>query len=198
MNTTVYLIRHSEPSKIINYLGSNDSLQIRNEKNILSSFGEEKAKELSLTEEMQNIDVVISSKYVRAISTAKYIAENNNTNINVIEDFEERKFGINSWDELPKDFEKKQLEDKTYKLNDGENQIEVAKRMYNALLEVIKEHKGKRIVIVSHATAITFLFINYFSDKITLDNNFKWNAPEVFKLEFNNNSLESIKNIRVN
>lgn len=198
MNTTVYLIRHSEPSKIINYLDSNDSLQIRNEKNILSSFGEEKAKELSLTEEMQNIDVVISSKYVRAISTARYIAENNNTNINVIEDFEERKFGINSWDELPKDFEKKQLEDKTYKLNDGENQIEVAKRMYNALLEVIKEHKGKRIVIVSHATAITFLFMNYFSDKIVLNNDFKWNAPEVFKLEFNNNSLESIKNIRVN
>ena len=198
MNTIVYLIRHSEPSKIINYLDSNDNLQVRNEKNVLSSFGEEKAKELSLNKEMQNIDVVISSKYVRAISTAKYIAENNSININIIEDFGERKFGINSWGELPKDFEQKQLEDKTYKLNDGENQIEVAKRMYNALLEVIKEYKGKRIAIVSHATAITFLFMNYFSNKIVLDNNFKWNAPEVFKLEFNDNSLENIKNIKVN
>lgn len=68
-----------------------------------------KAEKLSSTEEMKNVDVVISSNYVRAIATAKYIVEYNNTNINIIDEFGERKFGIDNWNELPNDFEKNRL-----------------------------------------------------------------------------------------
>lgn len=87
---------------------------------------------------MKNVDVVISSNYVRAIATAKYIAEYNNTNINIIDEFGERKFGIDNWNELPNDVEKKQIEDPNFKMNNGENQREVADRMYNALIKSIK------------------------------------------------------------
>lgn len=59
------------------YISSSNFLQIQNEKNPLSIEGEEKAKKLSLIGEMQNIDLVISSNYVRAISTAKYLARQN-------------------------------------------------------------------------------------------------------------------------
>lgn len=111
MNTIIYLIRHSEPTKIISHLINNDNLQIRNEKTVLSTSGEKKTEKLSSNEEMKNVDVVISSNYVGAIATAKYIAEYNNTNINIIDEFGERKFGIDNWDELPNDFEKKQIED---------------------------------------------------------------------------------------
>ena len=82
MKTTIYLIRHSELSKITEYLKCSENLQLKNEKTILSISGEKKAEKLSLNNEMRNIDVVISSKYIRALSTAKYIAENNNTKIN--------------------------------------------------------------------------------------------------------------------
>lgn len=58
---------------------------------------------------MKNVDVVISSNYVRAIATAKYIAEYNNTNINIIDEFGERKFGIDNRNELPNDFKKNRL-----------------------------------------------------------------------------------------
>ena len=34
----------------------------------------------------------------------------------------ERKFGIDFWDELPDNFERKQFSDENYKLNNGENQ----------------------------------------------------------------------------
>ena len=72
------------------YLSSEDE-QIKNEKIILSIEGERKAKELSEREELKNIDVLYSSNYVRAIATAKYIANKNNLNINIDERLGERK-----------------------------------------------------------------------------------------------------------
>ena len=156
---------------------------------------------------MQNIDLVISSNYVRAISTAKYLAHQNKLDINIIEDFGERKFGINSWDEKPKNFTQRQLEDENYKMSNGESRKETADRMYNALLKILNRYPGKRIAIVSHGTAITYLFMkmfNYkkgtmniqFNRKSIIDENFIWNAPEVFKLVFDDNELIDVKNIK--
>ena len=112
----IYLIRHSEGLKKKKDILNTDSLQLINEKNPLSVVGEERARKLSEMEEFNNIDVVISSNYVRAIATAKYIASKNDVDVNIIESFGERRFGINSWDELPEGFEKKQLSDETYNL----------------------------------------------------------------------------------
>lgn len=206
MKTIVYLIRHSEPMKKKINLINNDSLQVTNEKNPLSIIGERRAEELSNKEQMQNIDLVIASNYVRAISTAKYIVEKNNKDLYINEMFGERKHGINSWDELPQGFESKQIEDPNFKIGNGESQNEVANRMYNTLMQVIEENQGKRIAIVSHATAIMFLFMKigdyqnnrlYFNNQILIDENFEWNAPEVFKLEIDeNNQITSINNMR--
>ena len=94
----IYLIRHSEGLKKKKDILNTDSLQLINEKNPLSVVGEERARKLSEMEEFNNIDVVISSNYVRAIATAKYIASKNDVDVNIIESFGERRFGINSWD----------------------------------------------------------------------------------------------------
>lgn len=206
MNTTIYLIRHSEGiNPKPNYVINSDILQVQNEKWPLSVKGEKKAEKLSLIQEMKNIDVVISSNYVRAMSTAKYIAEQNNKELNIIEPFGERKFGITSWDQLPTGFEKRQIEEPTFKMENGESQKEVAERMYKALTKVLTKNKGKRIAIVSHATAITFLFMKlgqykdnciYFKDNVIIDKNFRWNAPEVFQLQFTNDELITITNIK--
>lgn len=205
MKTTVYLVRHSEPmKKPINVVNS-DSLQVCNEKSPLSINGERKALILSESNELKDIDMVISSNYVRSISTAKYIADKNNKDLYINEMFGERKHGINSWDELPQEFESKQMNDPDFKIGNGESQYEVAERMHEALLEVVHENRGKRIAIVSHATAIMFLFMKfgtyfdnklYFDEQVLIDEDFKWNAPEVFKLEFEDDNLISIENIK--
>ena len=154
--TTIYLIRHSKPLKVNNTF-NNDNLQLQNEKTCLSINGEILASKISKLDELQNIDILFSSNYVRTISTAKYIANENNLKINVIEELGERKFGINNWNELPENFEMKQFVDENYKIGNGESQKEVSDRMYNCLMEIIKECKGKRIAIVSHSTAILYL-----------------------------------------
>lgn len=88
--TYVYLIRHSQQLRIENKISKEDS-QTANEKVILSVEGEKKAKEISELNELKNINVLWSSNYVRAIATAKYIADKNDIEINIDENFNERK-----------------------------------------------------------------------------------------------------------
>ena len=202
--TTIYLMRHSVALKNINNDYNNDSLQLQNEKMPLSIEGEELASNISKEEELQSIDVVISSNYVRAMSTAKYISNANNVNLIVNSAFGERKFGVNSWDELPTDFGLRQNNDENYKMGDGESQKEVRERVYRALIDVIDEYKDKRVVIVSHGSAILWLLKQWckvdlvdkyvtFNDKIILEDNV-FNCT-TFKLEFDDNKLVNIEKI---
>ena len=205
--TTVYLIRHSKPINV-NYYLDNDNLQLQNEKKCLSVEGEQIAKERFEDKEFNDIDIVFSSNYVRAIQTAKYLADKNNTEINVFSDLGERKFGISSWNELPEEFERKQFLDENYKIGNGESQKEVRERMLSALIQIINENKNRRIAIVSHATALSYLLKNWcnievvddklrysYKDKILLDGYF--NYCETFKIDFDeNNSIMDINNIK--
>ena len=74
-------------------------------------------------------------------------------------------------------------------------ELDVRKRMYEALMEVISNNKGKRIAIFSHAYAMMFLLLKWcelievrnnqelafcFKDKVVFDKGI--NSPDVFKL----------------
>lgn len=206
--TTIYLIRHSKPMKVNNTFNK-DNLQLQNEKSSLSIEGEQIAKEKLNKKEFDDIDIIFSSNYVRTIQTAKYLSEKNSVEINAISDLGERKFGIDSWDELPDNFERKQFLDENYKLNNGENQKEVRDRMYSVIMKILNEYPNKRIAIVSHGTAISYLLkkwcdVNIVDDKlrysfkneIVLDGYL--NYCETFKLVFDDeNKLIDIKNIKL-
>ena len=182
---------------------------MQNEKSSLSIEGEQIAKDKLNKKEFDGIDIIFSSNYVRTIQTAKYLSEKNSAEINVISDLGERKFGIDSWDELPDNFERKQFLDENYKLNNGENQKEVRDRMYSVIMKILNEYPSKKIAIVSHGTAISYLLkkwcdVNIVDDKlrysfkneIILDGYF--NYCETFKLVFDDeNKLIDIKNIKL-
>lgn len=154
--TTIYLIRHSKTFKVNNELNS-DNLQVQNEKYSLSIEGELLAQNKMSNPIFNNIDRIYSSNYVRAIQTAKYLAEKHNLEINVISDLGERKFGISSWYEKPENFERKQFLDENYKIGNGESQKDVRNRMFSAIKKILNDNKGKNIAIVSHGTAISYL-----------------------------------------
>ncbi len=204
--TTLYLIRHSKPLKVNNDL-NDDDLQIQNEKTCLSIEGEKIAGEIANKKEFENIDVLFSSNYVRAIQTAKYIASKNNLDINIVSNLGERRFGISSWSELPENFERKQFLDENYKIGNGESQKEVTDRMYTAVMDIVVNNKDKKIAIVSHATAISYLLKKWcdieivgdklrysFNNRIILDGYLDY--CETFKLEFDNNNIINIENIK--
>ncbi len=204
--TTVFIMRHSkviERDKI--ELNTTDSVQLINEKNILSVDGEKLAEKVSVMEEFTNLDAVYSSNYVRAILTAKYFANRNNQKIIVDERLKERVQGIKKWDELPKNFEEKQFYDENYKIGDGENQLEVRKRMEEVVDEILETNKDKKVIIISHATAISFLLkrwcnIEYqgnycFHNKTFFDG--KWNYCTSFKMFFDGKKLLKIEEVKM-
>ena len=200
----ISLMRHSEGLKKVEQVINSDSLQLVNEKNPLSVAGEERAKRVAALDEFKNIDVVISSNYVRAMATAKYFANNNDVVLRVVDSFGERKFGVDSWSELPENFEKRQLEEIDLKLPNGESRREVSERMYDSLLKVLDICYQDRILIVSHATAITFLFMKLvtlvdgnlmFNNKVIIDKEFVWQAPDGFKLTFDGDKLVDISHL---
>ena len=195
--TTVYISRHSKPLKLKG---------IDTELIPLDVDGEARAKKLSELFELNNIDVLYSSHYARCIDTAKYISSINDIMINIDNRLGERKYGIN----IPNNFEELQFRDWNYKVEEGESLNDVSLRIQDALLEILDANKDKKIMIVSHATAIsamlskwcsvrlndeTKLIEIYFNDGLVFDGN--WKAPELFKLEFNDKELISIKNIEV-
>jgi len=203
--TTIYLIRHSVrlPLNSIEY-HTNQEKTILNEKIILSSIGEDRAKLLSEKEELQNIDVVYTSNCVRTLATAKYLMEKQNLKAIIDDRLDERKVGISNVDKYP-DWFSRQYFDELFKTEDGESQKEVRDRVDEVISEILVKHKNKRIAVFSHGYAITFYLLKYcklisitdkklkyqFNNKIVF--NKKISAPEVFKLTFDENKLLDIE-----
>lgn len=211
METVVYLIRHSEvtPKSNIKNISMNDDKQVTNEKAFLSVSGEKKAEAMSKIKELQNIDAVYSSNYSRALQTAKYIAQENNTIINIDDRLNERKLGdMSSVD--GKDFHKMQAKDFDYKLPGGESLNETKKRIVDAMKNILMFETGNRVAVVGHSTALTCLLSawcengrNYddeiilsYGDETIVDGH--WNAPMVFKVTFDGMNVTDIKYIDIN
>jgi 2,3-bisphosphoglycerate-dependent phosphoglycerate mutase len=177
LTTKVYFIRHAKPDLSV----KEDMIRP------LSFEGMEKSKELvKLFSEIQ-IDVIYSSPYKRSIQTIEPIAENKGMIIEIINNFRERKMSDN-WIDNFNEFSKKQWNDFSYKLIDGESLIETQNRNIEELNKILLKNKGKTIIIGTHGTALSTI-INYY------DNTFKYEnfmelvdiMPYIMKIEFSNN-----------
>lgn len=187
MMTTVYFVRHAEP----NY--DNHSDQERE----LTEKGLEDRKLVTQYLLDKNIDVVISSPFKRAFDTVKPFAEGINLEIEIIENFKERKVD-SVWVDDFKAFSQKQWNDFSYKLTDGEALGEVQGRNIEALFGVIEKYKNKNIVIGSHGTALSTV-INYFNKNYGYEdfNKIKAIFPWIVKLTFENKTNPLIEYIDV-
>ena len=203
----IYLIRHADTLK--ENLGvyiADDTNQEMNEKCILSTKGEEEAKQFASKEEIKQIKVLWTSNAVRAISTAKYISENNNIKLNINEEFKERIIGEKQGN--PNYF-KEQIENTEYKYEGGESCLDVQNRMFEAIKNITNDTK-ENIAVVTHSQAILFLLMKWANIEV-LDNNARsikitfleqeiFNGSiknlETFELDFDDNlNLENIKHL---
>lgn len=204
----IYLVRHSKPlNKSFLLFENKMNEQIKNEKIPLSIEGERLASLIASDKFNNNIDYLWSSEYERALSTAKYIAELNDIPININSLFNERKIGENNGDQ---NFWITQLKNENYKFQGGESQKEVRERMLKGIHDILNiMEDNTKTVIVTHATAITFLLMNWCKLKdVKLENKKRWltfrgkdvindcfNTPEIFKLEFEDNFIVSIERL---
>ena len=205
--TKIYLLRHSMADKNVDFRNLKESFENINKKYILSVEGEKKAQKYSEISELNNLNMVISSNYVRSIATAKYMAMKNKTKVIVDASFDERKFGVDDPEKIPADFFKKQFINHEYKLKYGESFDEVRARALKGLAIVLKKNIGKNALIVTHSSTITFLLskwceVDYNTKYIvrykgkTIINGFT--TPDLIELTFNDkNKLEGIRRVVV-
>jgi len=148
--TTVYFVRHAEP----NYDNHDDMSRELSEKGL-----QDRALVTKFLLDKQ-IAVVLSSPFKRAVDTVREFAEQQGMEIQIVDDFRERRID-NCWIEDFKGFCKKQWEDFEYKLSDGECLREVQARNIGALKGVLEKYAGKNVVVGSHGTALSTI-INYY------------------------------------
>lgn len=148
--TNVYFIRHAQP----NYDNHNDLLRELSEKGL--------ADRALVTKYLadKSIDAVLSSPFKRAFDTVLPFAEGRGLEVEVIEDFRERRID-SVWIEDFVSFCERQWADFDYKLADGECLREVQERNVSALKTVLKKYSGRNVAIGSHGTALSTI-INYY------------------------------------
>ena len=193
------------PMTFIESYNTNQDKLILNEKIILSSEGEERAKILCNTDELDNIDSVYTSNCVRTLQTDKYLLERHNLKVKIDDRLDERRAGKPNDKDVP-DWFLKQYFDINYKTEGGESQLDVQNRMSEVINEILESNKDKRVAIFTHGYAITFYLLKYCKLLDIHDRKLKYeykgnilfdktiNAPELFKLTFNDNKeLENIE-----
>lgn len=137
--TILYFIRHSEP----------DFSEPDNYKRKLTVSGEIQAQRLSEIFNDINVDGVYSSPYLRAIKTVEPIAKSKSLNVQLLDQFRERKssdYRVSK--EKFMGYGKHQWDDFDFKLCGGESLNDVKNR-YNT---------GVRIIINQHAQSQNCIF----------------------------------------
>lgn len=182
MITTVYLVRHAEP----NFYNHNDMDRE------LTLKGLQDCQLLLNYFSKQNIHVIYSSPYRRAIETIKSKAEFHQVSVIKRDAFRERKISSN-WIEDFQNFVQKQWQDFSFKLPSGESLEEVQERTVHALKCLLKERLGEQIIISSHGTAISTI-VNYFYPQFGLSDfqKLKRLFPFIIRMTFDKERCLSI------
>lgn len=203
----IYLIRHSSPFvEIENYNDYKNVLWDEYNKNmILSVEGEEKAKKLCDIKELKNIKNIYSSNSFRAIGTAKYLSELNNTKIKLDDRINERNLGVKYISDLPDYYTKHSFNDKNFKVYDGETLNDVNSRFNDFIKNILKEN-DKTILVIHGIILLSFLQNNCefeynenkilvkYNNEVIIEGNPK--SPGVYKVVYNDdNKIIQISNI---
>lgn len=176
MNTNIYLVRHAQsiytPDELNRPLSENGFKDA------------EKITEVLLTED---IGVVLSSPYKRAIQTVEGAAKNAKVEIIIEEGFKERKITETSVE----DFDSAMIKLWTnydFVFEGGESNLEAQKRGIESLSKVLSKYSGKNIAIGTHGN-IMVLIMNFFDDLYGYDFWKNLSMPDIYKLKFEDNKF---------
>lgn len=143
----------------------------------------------------EQIDVVLSSPYKRAIQTVQGVAQHFDLSIQIEEDLRERLLSK----EPVIDFEKAMMKvwgNPNFSFEGGESNDLAQKRGIQCIQHILTQYKGKNIVIGTHGN-IMVLIMNYFDAQYGFDFWKELEMPDVYKLSFVGEKLISAKKMEV-
>lgn len=141
-----------------------------------------------------DIDVIISSPYKRAILTVEKLAEVLHKKIIIEDGMKERIFSTDdkqlTESELL-DLLNRSFNDSSNSLQGAESNQECQYRGIRTLMNILHKYYGENIVIASHGLMITLL-LSYFDTKFDLNFLLSMQKPAVYLLEFKKDELLGI------
>jgi 2,3-bisphosphoglycerate-dependent phosphoglycerate mutase len=148
--TTVYYVRHARP----NHHNHDDSTRELTAEGLRDRH--------LVTDYLRDtiLHAVLSSPYKRAVDTVAPLAEERSLPVEIIDDFRERRVA-SEWLEDFHTFSRRQWDDFSYKLPDGESLEEVRLRNIRALEDVLMRYAGKTVVIGGHGAALSTILRHY-------------------------------------
>ncbi len=159
----------------------------------LSATGLEDAKKVQNLLVNETIHHVVSSPYLRAIQTVEGVAMSFEKEIQLVEDFKERKLT----EEQAKDFDDailKVWENPNFAWDGGESNNAAQQRGVHATKLLLDEYRGENTVIGTHGN-IMVLIMNYFDSQYDFKFWRKLAMPDIYKLTFDNYKLIGCKRI---
>jgi len=180
------MIRHAESPFIIG--------QERTRK--LSNQGEIDAKKVTAIMNEKEIDLVVSSPYIRAIQTIEGIVDSKNIEVKVFEELRERqlKGAYKLPEEEIKQAIKKSFEDIDFKLSGGESVRDVQNRAIPIIKDLLNTFEAKTIIIGTHGNVMTII-LNYFNKEYGYDFWENTSKPDIYKLVFSKKKLQLVQRI---
>lgn len=175
MKTTLFIIRHAEAEGNVGrvFHGVTDSF--------LTPKGHKQCERLAEELFKEDFDVIISSPLNRTRQTAEYILKGREKKLFFDEDLKEingGKWEECTWQELsekwPKEYETWDLRPHLHQMPDGDSVASFQKRLIGAFDKIIKEHKGKKICVVTHGTGIKTLMCHFKGVALSQMVFFKW------------------------
>ena len=159
MLTKIFLIRHGETewNKIGKLQGISDIK--------LSPEGLHQAQLLAAHTPFHAVDAIYSSDLVRALMTAKVLADK--FDLPIIEERGLRETSFGDWEgrslnelakENPKGFENFFTYPDKFQPPNGETFLQSQARVMNALDEIIADNENKNIIIITHGAVIRLIF----------------------------------------
>ncbi|MGN7479785.1 histidine phosphatase family protein [Solibacillus silvestris] len=143
--------------------------------------------------ETEEIDIVVSSPYKRAVQTVEGIAEYKNSKVEIIDGFKERTLTT-----VPaEDFTiaiTKVWEDYNFSWEGGESNIVAQKRGVNTTYDVLERYKDKNVVIGTHGN-IMVLIMNFFDRKYDFSFWRNLDMPDIYKLSFDGKVLKNVERL---
>lgn len=138
----------------------------------------------------ENVDIVTSSPYKRAIQTVQGIADYLEQEIKVIDDLKERALTSAPAKDFTSAMEAV-WQNPRFAWEGGESNVEAQSRGVNALKSLLCEYKGKKVVLGTHGN-IMVLMLNYFDERYGYEFWKELDMPDIYKASFENDTLVSV------
>lgn len=154
----------------------------------LSEKGWEGANTVTNLLKDEEIDVVLSSPYKRAIQTVEGVAEHFELPIIIEEDLRERLLSVKPLENFQEGITKA-WENPTFSFPGGESNTDAQKRGVACMKNILEQYEGKYVAIGTHGN-IMVLIMNYFDEKYGFSFWKELNMPDVYKLTFSGKELD--------